>query len=182
MSGRRTPATVWGWAGRTTGRGGRSCARLARGAFTLVEVITVMVIVLLLASLAVPRFHAVVVDAEGAQLRYNTRVLQDATERYTAEHLGRTPVQSADGSVLLDPHGGLLKQRLLGRTDRWGNPTLSGLFGGYVVSIPPNPRTACPWFPVGPPAHFSGCAWRYDPVRDRVRPEHEGVDPNDYVD
>lgn len=180
VSGRWTPATVWGRAGRSAGRGKGRCAPAGKRAFTLVEVITVLVIVLLLASLAAPRFHAVVTDAEGAQLRYNTHVLQDATERYTAEHLGLTPAQDAGGAVLLDPKGDLFQQRLLWPTDRWGNVTDSGLLGGYVVSIPVNPRSECSWFPVGPPGHAEGCAWQYDPVRGRIRPEHKGVDPNDY--
>lgn len=67
--------------------------RVARTAFTLVELVVVNMIVGILAAVAVPRFLDLSNDAAGGSLQQSLAVIRDAIDVYAAQHDGELPGQ-----------------------------------------------------------------------------------------
>lgn len=103
--------------------------RRSRTAFTLVDMLVVMVIMSILAAKAIPRFAQFDQDARMNSMRVNENLLNQAIQRYRAEHGGRTPTISQASLP-----------QLLSRTDVNGNigRTAAHKYGPYLDRIPPN--------------------------------------------
>ena len=97
----------------------------AHRAFSLVELVIVVVIIAILGSIAVPRLSGIGRNASEVALRQNLAILTRAVERYKAEHMGTPPTSAA---------------QLLQYTDEDGNTkTSSGypfVFGPYISKMP----------------------------------------------
>lgn len=76
--------------------------RLTRG-FTLVELVVVIMILGILASVAVPRFLDLSNDASQAALQHNLAVIRDAIETYAARNGGDLPGAGDDLPTDLQP-------------------------------------------------------------------------------
>jgi general secretion pathway protein G len=87
-------------------------AGLRPSAFTLVELLLVVVILGILASVVIPQFTDASDDARTATLQTNLAILREATNRYTLQHKGRPPTLDETGSPDLAGYA----QRLTGRT------------------------------------------------------------------
>lgn len=142
-----------------------------RSAFSLIELVVVIVILAILAGVAIPRLSSGADRARDSVLVGNKRALQDAMERYAAEHLGRSPAHNADGSVNLN--GVVVEQRLTGRTDEGGTVLGSGVFGPYLREIPRNPVNRMFSIRVdGAPPGAGTHGWHVSSATGRVMPDH----------
>jgi len=107
---------------------------LRRHAFTLVEVLIVVVILAILAGTVIPQFTASSDDAKDSAALYNLHTLRAQIELYKVQH-GGTPPALASGTLA----------QLTSATDATGatgSPGPTYPFGPYLASgIPANPLT-----------------------------------------
>ncbi len=107
---------------------------LRRHAFTLVEVLIVVVILAILAGTVIPQFTASSDDAKDSAALYNLHTLRAQIELYKVQHGGTAPALTAGAfpqlTLATDATGGT------------GQPGTTYPFGPYLASgIPPNPIT-----------------------------------------
>lgn len=120
-------------AGAGTSRCVRSAPLRAGRAFTLVELIIVIVILGMIASIAIPRLSRASSDAPQAALETDLRIVRSAILRYAVEHKNQFPGPTATAFV----------NQLTNYTDVNGAPSRTRSsryrFGPYLVAIPPCP-------------------------------------------
>jgi len=110
-----------------------------RCAFSLVELVIVLVIMGLLVAIAVPRFGEAARSSQDTQVVINLRILQDAIDRYAAEHHGPC-IWAGGGSSCSDNDIDVdsIRWALLENTDTSG--AREGEYGPYLRSLPENPH------------------------------------------
>ena len=96
--------------------------RKNRSAFTLVEVLIVVVIMAILAATIIPQFTDSTKDAKASTSRFNLHTLRSQIELYKAHHNGAVPDPLTNLTVSTDADG-----------------ATPGEFGPYVREIPANP-------------------------------------------
>ena len=97
-------------------------------AFTLIEVLIVVVIMAVLAATVIPQFSSSTTDAKESSQKFNMHTLRSQIEMYKIHH-GEYP-KITDKSL----------PQLLGKTDASGAIDASGAFGPYLDGdIPANP-------------------------------------------
>jgi prepilin-type N-terminal cleavage/methylation domain-containing protein len=96
-----------------------------RKAFTLVEVLIVVVILAVLAATIIPQFSDSTKDAKESTLLFNLHTLRSQIQMYRTQHDGLMP----DDQL----------QKLISATDRNGDIASDGQYGPYVTEIPENP-------------------------------------------
>ena len=135
---------------RTPGHSATPAA--ARAAFSLTELIVVVVIIGVLAAIAVPRFSQGVSQAGPAASMQDLAILQQQIELYALEHGGVYPAYNSDGTNAAHSEGAFLSQ-LTQYSDSQGqvSPTPSNLFrfGPYL-------RHDMPPVKYGPKSGLSG--------------------------
>jgi prepilin-type N-terminal cleavage/methylation domain-containing protein len=109
--------------------------RIRVAAFTLVEVLIVVMILVILAMIVVPRMTSATTDAKESAMLTDIQTLQRQYFRYRTDHKGRGPQFGSKGEY----DTGNFIQRLTGRTDQSGALSAAGKFGPYVLEWPPNP-------------------------------------------
>ena len=147
-----------------------------RGGFTLVEVLIVVALVGILASVALPRLTDAGADARQAALLHDLKLLRGFIQLYRAQHGGRFP---AHGST----DGGLFARQLLLSSDADGTTGPAGTkpFGPYLLgAVPPNPFTGArgvrivPDVPAAVPDDSPTDGWFYDPATGRIKANCRG--------
>lgn len=107
-------------------------ANARRSAFTLIEVLIVVVIMAVLAATIIPQFSSSANDAKISSLKFNLQSLRSQIELYKLHHGGALPTLTA---------GGL--PQLTSATDASGNQGAAGPsfpYGPYMVNgLPANP-------------------------------------------
>jgi prepilin-type N-terminal cleavage/methylation domain-containing protein len=132
------------------------------GAFSLTELVIVLVILAVITAIAIPRFSVAAENARASALLADAYTLQSAVQHYAAEHTGRTPAHNVDGSLA---DGALFARRLLERTDETGTPSPTGLFGPYLRTMPMNAVNGRDSFRVGGAAGGEDSdGWQFDPA------------------
>ena len=110
----------------------KHCRKQTRG-FTLTEVVVVVLIIGMLASMAIPRISQAANGASGAALVGDLMVVRKALIHYAAEHDNDFPGPSADRMV----------QQLTQYSDRSGHTagirTKDAPYGPYLAQIPECP-------------------------------------------
>jgi prepilin-type N-terminal cleavage/methylation domain-containing protein len=134
-----------------------------RNAFTLIEVLIVVIIMAVLAATIIPQFASSTKDAKASNLKFNLTTVRSQLEMYKEQHLSTYPPATDTAS---------LKAQMCGKTnqDTTVNAT-SGLFGPYIEGDIPtnlfnnsntvaivNGTTA----PTGPTGSSDG--WQYNPA------------------
>lgn len=133
-------------------------ARL-RTAFSLVEIVIVVVIIGIVAAIAVPRMSSAASRARATSIRADLAAMNRAAEFYTAEHGGLHPGQDKTGAPL--PDGTALVLRLTEQTDVHGEP--GTIYGPYLLRMPVNPFNGLTTVRIdGAPAGAGTHGWRYD--------------------
>ena len=104
-----------------------------RNAFTLIEVLIVVIIMAVLAATIIPQFTSSTKDAKMSNLKFNLHTIRSQLEMYQQEHLNVYP----PAAVAAD-----FKNQMIQKTDQ--NTTLdptAGQFGPYITGddIPMNP-------------------------------------------
>ncbi len=139
-----------------------SVRRAAHHAFTLIEVVLVIVIIGIIAAIAIPRFGSAAQNTQASSIIGSLKVLTNAGEVYAAEHNGLSPVSAPDGSV--DATVQNFIDRLTGKSAADGATSGNGLlFGPYIRALPPNPYNHLATIRIdGAAAGANTDGWRYD--------------------
>ena len=134
-------------------------------AFTLVEVLIVIVIMAILAAVIVPNFVDTTKDARESTALFNLHTLRSQIQVYCAEHTGELP--------------GPLLEELAEETDEEGNVSPGGPYGPYCAQIPVNPfsNSALVNEIANSPAQESDVSashgWLYNPTTGEIWISHE---------
>ena len=135
-------------------------------AFTLVEVLIVVLILSILAAIAVPRMAKSSQDANEAVLHNNLQIMRAQVEIYTIQHDGLPPGKvNAGGRLGGRWSGTLFVNQLLSKTDILGQPTSDGEYGPYLQRIPANPyaNSAMQVLVRQGSPNDNGYGWTFDP-------------------
>lgn len=102
-------------------------AKRRRSAFTLVEILIVVVIMAVLAATIIPSFSNSVADAKVNTATFNLNTLRSQIEHYRAEHDGKVPSATlAELSAKTDKSGAI------------GTTANVHIYGPYLRTIPEN--------------------------------------------
>lgn len=120
---------------------------MSRGAFTLLELVVVIIIIGAITAIAIPRMSRGTHGAADATTQAGLRELSVALEIYLAQNEGRDPAIKPDGTY--DNNGDNFGARLVDN--------------GYLKSIPYNPgtRQSCIRL-TNIDSPTAECAWRYN--------------------
>jgi prepilin-type N-terminal cleavage/methylation domain-containing protein len=105
----------------------KSHRQTARTAFTLVEILIVVVIMAVLAATIIPQFSASTKDAQESTVVFNLQAVRSQIELYKAQHNG-TPPSTLDKLAARSNSSGTTG------TDATAYP-----FGPYMLRLPENP-------------------------------------------
>lgn len=139
-------------------------------AFTLIEVLIVVVIMAVLAATVIPQFTSSTKDAQNSTVEFNARTLRAQIELYKAHHNGEYP-EIKDGSL----------PQLTSRTNASGTAGTDEKaypYGPYVSEIPKNPfNNSSSIVPVAtagtpPTAPVGDNGWQYDGTTGGIWPSH----------
>lgn len=145
--------------------------RLAR-AFSLLEIVVVIVIIGIVAAIAVPRMSSAASRSRVSALRADLAAMNRATELYMVEHGGRHPALDKTGA--LADSSTEFAARLVERTDEFGSP--GSLYGPYLLRIPINPLNGLSSVRVNGPAAGAGThGWRFDTATQTFAPDDSAV-------
>ena len=103
-----------------------------RGAFTLIEILIVVVIMAVLAATIIPQFSSSTTDAKESTAKFNLNTLRAQLQLYKIHHNGVAPPRVNN----LD--------ELVNKTDaagNMGNTVGVHVFGPYLQKVPANPFT-----------------------------------------
>ncbi|HEX3998861.1 MAG TPA: type II secretion system protein [Pirellulales bacterium] len=141
-----------------------------RAAFTLIEIMIVVVILAVLAATIVPQFSTSISDSKVATMQSNLQTLRSQIQLYGLEHGGVFPTISS--STL---------PQLTGNTDINGTLGTGGayIYGPYVqTQIPINPvdgNNTVTTTAVFPPTAATGAGgWLYDAATGQIAPNDTG--------
>ena len=111
-------------------------------AFTLVELLIVIIILGMLSAIIVPKFSNASVEARESMLRENIRILRNQIATYRAQHWETAPGYDAGGNISEQT---FIDQMTM-FTDEHGNTNDIGgaafPYGPYLLEIPENPINA----------------------------------------
>ncbi|MDP6442214.1 MAG: prepilin-type N-terminal cleavage/methylation domain-containing protein [Pirellulaceae bacterium] len=136
----------------------------SRNAFTLVEVLIVVVIMAVLAATIIPQFTDSTRDAKVNTATFNLQALRSQIEMFKAQHDSARPKALSDLTV---------------KTDKSGAITTSGEYGPYISEVPAETITNSTAVAIvtnnGPIAIGAGVTtggWIYNSTTGEVRVNH----------
>ena len=138
-----------------------------RRAFSLIELVIVVIIIGIIAAIAVPRMSSAADNASQRAVIGSQSALQKAVDLYSVEHEGVLPhVGAADAKTFYF--------RLLKRSDLDGSINdATGIYGPYINGIPVNPINGKNDIRRGGVAAGAGThGWRYDTTSGQIEPDH----------
>ena len=117
--------------GNGTGLTGTNVHAAARGGFSLIEILIVIIIMSIIAVIVIPKYVEASKEAAEAALAKDLRMLREQIEVFKLQHNGILPGQ--DNIKMY--------KQLTGKTDIDGTLNASGAFGPYMRIFPTNPFT-----------------------------------------
>lgn len=133
-----------------------------RHAFSLVELVLVVVILGIIGAIAVPRMSRAAAGADEAALGQNLAILTRAVERYKAEHLGVPPSSKSQLTRYTDEDGTVKAAR--------GYPFI---YGPYLNRVPTlnmgTNKGEDEIVSAGSPGDSGGAGWWISPTTGEVR-------------
>ncbi len=137
-----------------------------RRAFTLIEVLIVVVIMAVLAAVIIPQFSSSTKDAQENTARFNAHTMRSQIELYRAHHFGKLPALATFADQLTKP------TNAQGQT---GEPGPSFPFGPYMGEVPMNPFNNLNTVEAGTGGNGTGSSgWQYDEATGGIWPNHSG--------
>jgi general secretion pathway protein G len=137
-------------------------SKCRRNAFTLIEVLIVVIIMAVLAATIIPQFASSTKDAKASNLKFNLTTVRSQLEMYKEQHLSKYPPATDTATF---------KAQMCAKTDENTTPNATtGLLGPYIEGdVPTNPfnnsntvliigGTTAPTKETG-----SGDGWQYNP-------------------
>ena len=142
-----------------------------RKAFTLIEVLIVVVIMAVLAATIIPKFSASTEDAKTSQLNFNVHTLRSQMELYKVHHLGNYPAITGNDLPQLTSATNAAGEA--------GTPGDSYPYGPYVdAELPNNPFNDLKTVVAGTGAAGDGSSgWQYNATTGGIWPNHTGWTP-----
>ena len=123
-------------------RGRRSRRRHGDSAFTLVEILIVIIILGILATIVVPQFIGASQDARRSSLASQVQTLRAQIDLYRLQHMDENPPGLDTAGSVVD--GATAWAELLIRTDVDHTPNGAGKYGPYLQTLPLNPMSDNP--------------------------------------
>jgi general secretion pathway protein G len=134
---------------------------MRRTAFTLVELLIVVIILGILAAVVIPQFSDAGTDARVSALAENLSTVRAQIDLYKAQHGGSYPT---------------LVAQMTGKTDADGTVNAAGKYGPYLLSIPNNPFTVGgTGNDISTNAAAPSLAWYYDVTTGQFRANDGGT-------
>lgn len=134
---------------------------MKRNAFTLVELLIVVVILGILAAVVIPQFSDASTDARLSSLTTNLATIRGQIELYKLQHKGSYPTLATYSA------------QMTAGTDASG--AVGTDYGPYLQRVPNNPFTAPPANDVTKTATAATKAWYYDDVTGVFRANDGGT-------
>jgi len=139
-----------------------------RNAFTLIEVLIVVIIMAVLAATIIPQFASSTTDAQDSSLNFNLHSMRSQIEMYKIQHLGKYPTLAK------------FADQLTKATNISGGTTGDTPYGPYITGeIPNNPfngssaLVAVATAGATPTAVVAGGAgWQYDETTGAIWPNN----------
>jgi len=144
-----------------------------RRAFTLIEVLIVVVIMAVLAATIIPQFASSTEDAKESSLEFNLHTMRAQIELYKVHHLGKSPDTVGDATT------GYLPQ-MTNRTNaqgKIGTDPAQYPYGPYFDEVPANPfngDNSVTEVTATPTGGTGTSGWQYNPNTGEIWPNHSG--------
>lgn len=123
---------------------------MKKHAFTLVELLIVVIILGILAAVVIPQFSDASNDARLSSLQTNLATMRGQIELYKLQHGSYPPLTG-------------FADKMTKKTDQDGTVSATGKYGPYMQAIPNNPFTSPPSNAVVAPSTPSPTsAWSYN--------------------
>ena len=140
-----------------------------RNAFTLIEVLIVVIIMAVLAATIIPQFSQSTDDAKLSAVDFNMHTMQTQIEMYRFQHNGDYPALDS------------IVDQLTKATNVNGGLTGDTRFGPYMQEIPNNPynesneivSVATPGTEPTGTVEGGTAGWQYDQTTGRIYPNHD---------
>jgi general secretion pathway protein G len=141
-----------------------------RSAFTLIEVLIIVIIMALLAATIISQFSSSALDAKKSSLDFNLHTMRSLIEMYKAHHNGAAPTSDAT-----------FTNQMTKKTDIDGTVNEStGKYGPYIQGkIPMNPYSNLNGIVAGTGTAYidsTTAGWQYDATNANIFPNHSGYD------
>lgn len=152
----------------------RNTVTKGRRAFSMIELVIVVVIIGIIAAIAIPRMSRGTAAAADSALKSNLAILRNAIDLYQTEHNGLYPTASAGATVeeLLTQYS-----NADGSDTNPTKDTANGfIYGPYLRAIPTMPVGAEKGKKTIGATATAGTAWVYDSGTGTVTPNASGND------
>jgi len=139
-----------------------------RNAFTLIEVLIVVIIMAILAATIIPQFTSSTEDATTSTMQFNLHTMRSQIQVYKMHHLGDLPGAGA----------ATFSEAMTQKTDISGKADAAGPYGPYVQEIPPNPyNNKSDVVEQAVAAGDDSTGWQFDTTTGLIYPNHTGFTP-----
>lgn len=134
-----------------------------RNAFTLIEVLIVVIIMAVLAATVIPQFASSTKDAKESSLKFNLQTMRSQIELYKNHHLGNAPTLANFVKQMTEASD------VDGATNGSNSPDATHPYGPYLAEIPANSLNGSKTIEDGTGAAVVGTGgWQYDQATGKI--------------